>query len=791
MENKNSYLPDILADDSVKSTPEYALKVFQYIRDYSRSEYFTKRNARYERARKYLDGRQDIKDYREELNIGIDGTSKGGKYELAGTSIIRTYIRKIEGKLLSDDLTVNIESSDIYSKKKKSKRIAEYIFNKELAPQLEALKAQGIDLEIPTEKKFKTQEELELWVNSDNKLMEEIILETEITDNFDDNKFLQEKRRKIIHDAITYNLIVNKTYLDSNGFIKHKNILPDNFIHPLSYENDLSDIMWCAERVEINISDARILFKNEITEEELYNMALLSKSATSIGFSQNYDRKWENSMIRPYDDFKITLIEGYIKLLKDESLVVALGKYDNKYALPSSKKNALSKKGKDRVIEEIDRQRYDVWCGFWCEGLDKVIKWGKMKGQLKKNSELQDVSLPYSCYMYENTLGSGVSMVESVIGLVRQLDILEAKLYNSLANIKPDPIAIDVDALSDVYLYGFNDIVDSNGNPIATSPKTLLDIYDATGKLFHSTKSNITGDNDFDVNGRQKMPITPLGAGMSDTPQRIRAMIDVIKQYIKETLGYNDYTDGTSSNDRSNQLMIQTQVSVTNNSMKFLEDAVLSVIKQTAEKTGIIIWDSISLEKDGVYAKKIGEVNAEALRESNDAMDIFDFNVYIEKGLDAYQLQLREQNLNTAISAGSIDFFQAEKVRRYKNYDLAMAHLEVEKRNREDQIKQMDAMHQQQLAAAQNQQAQVAQQIEQQKMEVEAKKEQQKFIYDLMLNIVKLGKDFESLPEEVKLIAKPYLDELKTKEDIKKQMAQNIQDNQSQEDAINQEQMMQ
>ncbi len=222
MENKNSYLPDILADDSVKSTPEYALKVFQYIRDYSRSEYFTKRNARYERARKYLDGRQDIKDYREELNIGIDGTSKGGKYELAGTSIIRTYIRKIEGKLLSDDLTVNIESSDIYSKKKKSKRIAEYIFNRELAPQLEALKAQGIDLEIPTEKKFKTQEEFELWVNSDNKLMEEIILETEITDNFDDNKFLQEKRRKIIHDAITYNLIVNKTYLDSNGFIKHK-----------------------------------------------------------------------------------------------------------------------------------------------------------------------------------------------------------------------------------------------------------------------------------------------------------------------------------------------------------------------------------------------------------------------------------------------------------------------------------------------------------------------------------------------------------------------------------------
>lgn len=764
MDNKQTYLPDILADDSTKSTNEYALKVFEYIRNYARSDYFNRRNERYAKARKYIDGQQDIKDYAEALNIGLDGTSKGGKYELAGSSILRNYIRKIEGKLLNDDLSVNIESSDIYSNKKKSKKIAEYMFNMELAPQIEALKKQGIDLEIPTEKKFKTQEEFELWVNSENKLMEEIILETEITDNFDDNKFLQEKRRKIIQDSIIYNLIVVKTYIDSNGFVKHKNILPDNFIHPISYENDLSDIMWCAEQVEITISDARILFKGELTEEELYTIASNSKSATlGVGFNQSFDKKWENSIVRPYDDFKIRLIEGYIKLLKDESLIVALGKYDNKYTLPSSKRNALSKKGKERIVEEIDKKRYDVWSGYWCEGLNKVIKWGKMKGQIKKNSELQDVSLPYSCYMYENMLGSGVSMVESTIGLVRQLDILEAKLFNALSSITPDKIIIDVDALRDVQLHGFNDISLDDGTQI-TSPRTLLDIYHATGKLFFSSKSNITGDNDFDVNGRQKTPITPLGAGVSDTPQRIAMMIDIIKQYIKETIGYNDYTDGTSNKDRANQLMIQTQVSVTNNSLKFLDDAVLSVIKQAAEKTGIMIWDSISLEDNGVYAEKIGKVNVESLRESNDKMDIFDFNVYIEKGLDQYQMQLREQNLNTAISAGAIDFFQAEKIRRYKNYDLAMAHLEVEKRNREDQIKAIDAENQQKQAAAQNQQAQLSQQIEQQKMAQESKKEQQKFVYELMLDIVKLGKSFDELPEEVKLIAQPYLQELRTQE---------------------------
>lgn len=764
MDNKKTYLPDILADDSVKATDEYALSVFQYIFNYSRSEYFNKRNARFNKSRKYIDGQQDIKDYADVLDMGIDGTSKGGKYELAGTSILRNYIRKIEGKLLGDDLSVNIESSDIYSKKKKSRRIAEYMFNRELAPQLEALKAQGIDLEIPTEKKFKTQEELELWINSENKLMEEIILETEITDNFDDNRLLQEKRRKIIQDAIIYNLIVVKTYLDANGYVKHKNILPDNFIHPISYENDLSDIMWCAEQVEITISDARILFKNELTEKELHAMASMSKSVTTgVGFHQSFDRKWESAVSRPYDDFKIILLEGYIKLLKDESLVVALGKYDNKYTLPSSRKNALSKKGKERIVEEIDKKRYDVWCGFWCEGLDKVIKWGKMKGQIKKNSELQDVALPYSCYMYENVLGSGVSMVESTIGLVRQLDILEAKYFNAISSITPDRIAIDVNSFNDVQLHGFDDISLPDGTKIS-SPRTLLDIYNATGKLFYATKSNITGDNDFDANGRPKMPITDLGAGMSDTPQRIKMMIDAMKQAIKETLGYNDYTDGTSSNDRSNQLMIQTQVAVTNNALRFLEDAVLSVIKQTAEKTGIMIWDSISLDNNGIYAQKIGEVNADALRESNDKMDIFDFNVSIEKGLDAYQLQLREQNLNTAISAGSIDFFQAEKIRRYKNYDLAMAHLEVEKRNREDQLKAIDAENQQVLAKEQNQQAEVAKEIEQQKMDVEHKKEQKKFVYELMLSIVKLGKSFEELPSEVKLIVQPYFQELRTQD---------------------------
>ncbi len=765
--DKRSTLPDILASDTVKRTEDYAVKIFKYIIDYSKSDYFNKRNDRFSRNRKYLDGQQDIKDYADFFDITLANNEGIGKYEVAGNNLGRHYLRLMD-KFLNDDITIKVESSDIHSNKRKSKILAKYRFNLEMQDMIEKFKQQGVDISEKVDKNFESSAELDLWAASENNIMEEIILESEIQDNFNDEHFNTESERRILEHLFVCGVSHTETYYDSNNMIKHRVILPDRKIDPICERNDMYDRLWSGEVMEMTISDARILFGDDVKEEELYKLAA-NNDNPAFSLYPKWDEKWNTSAFVPYNDYKIKVLKAYIKLIKDDSVVKAISDKGNVFLRKLENKGKI----KNAVISDIiTDKKYELWSGYYIERINKVFKWGKVKNMIKKNGSIEDVQIPYSSYMYENVLGSNVSVVETMIPYIRLIDILWGIYHNVISGISPDKYQINIDALNNVLVDGYADspTVDEDGNIQSqrTSHQKLIELFFKKGLLFARDLSTSSGESLANLGTTSNKPVVFLGSGVSDSPQRIMQMIEIAEQQMKKSVGFNDWTDNSSVSDRANQLTIQNQVNVTNNATKFLEDSIYSIVKQVAEKTGIMIWDSIVF--DGYYAKKIGKSNATLIKEENEKPYEFDFNINIEKGLTPLEMQRREQNINTALSAGLINPVQAESIRGYKNFKLAMQKLELElARERKDKYEQeVRVVTEQAKEQAEKDKALIDQKNVDNQFQLQ--KQREEFAQNMLLEAFKSGKAVNDLDDAYKVLVMPYINDIQLQEAAKQQM---------------------
>jgi hypothetical protein len=343
--------------------------------------------------------------------------------------------------------------------------------------------------------------------------------------------------------------------------------------------------------------------------------------------------------------------------------------------------------------------------------------------------------------MHENLDLENMAIPERMETSIRQMTLAHLKIQQLIAKLRPAGLIIDIDSLSEINI----------GQGKALNPLELQKVYDQTGNIYYRRKTE-------DGEGMNGIPIQE--APNTGSIGQIQQLISVYNHYLdrlRDEIGVNEYREGAQVNPKLGLGVQQSQIQASNNATDFIYDAYLNIYQQTSFKIALLLYDSV------LYGGKQYE---EYLNPDSVKGRVFD--VMIEVMPDDKEKQFVEQMVQTALSAGIIEFEDAFRIRSIKNTKLAEMYLSKAKSIKEQKEMQKAQMNSQMNAQAQQQSIQVKAQADAQLQQVEAQTKaaiittemkhkqelsQQEFVQNALLKSFELGRP---LSPELQAIVQQY-----------------------------------
>jgi len=752
-----------------KRDEKEGLKVSKYLERAFNSGYFSKRNKKFDKNRKFARGRQPMAEFLDLLNV--DGKEAFVNLDMKAPAIAPKFIQVMIGGFMKREEKVRVSAIDPISTDKKKYEREEAEFRMNFGDEIKGIEEQaGLKLIPDNAYTPEDYEELDLFFGGQYQLPEEIMFEKGITAVLDTSGW-DVVKRKLLEDMIEVGLACTKVTSSRDGKITVRRVIPENLIYSYSDYDDFRDMSFIGEVISMKISDLRELYPN-IEEEKFFKISQKSKNYTS---SVKWEEKFRYNVDRPYDDFTVDVLDFEIRTVDSMIYQARINKFGN---LIVEKKDKEPQKVGDN--KEIIRKTMKVnYRGVYVMNSDIMLEWGVAKNMIKPSiaKELSDVFFSYSLYMHENLDLENMAIPERMETSIRQMTLAHLKIQQLVAKLRPSGLIIDIDALSDISL----------GQGKNVTPMEIQQIYDQTGNIYYRRKTE-DGDN---VNG---VPISE--APNSGSIGQIQELITVYNHYLtrlRDEIGVNEYREGASVNPKLGLGVQRSQVEASNNATDFIYDGYLNLYKQTSFKSALLLYDSV-LYGGRQYRDYISD------KEVKDKQ----FDVIVEVMPDEAEKQFLNSMIQTAISANAIDFEDAFKVKNIKNYKLAEMYLSKAKRKkmRDDMQKaqqnsEMNAQSQQQSIMAKAQADAQTQQVEAQSKiaitDAESKMKsdlsRQDFIQLALMKSFELDRE---LPDEIQSIVDQYFQEKEEQKQMamqqqQEQMMQQMQQQEAQEGAEGQQ----
>jgi hypothetical protein len=724
--------------DSVqtKSDKRYGAKFAQTILDAlkNQSSYFSLRNAKFRQAEAFSMGEQDMQEYLDRMNI--DGKEAFVNLDLTPPAFAPKFLEILIARFMERRERPTVKAVDKGSKKKRQRQKDEAEFRmRKGGDVIEPLSGMaGISLEDPEAYTPTDKEDLELWHEFENFLDEEVSFEKMITDTLEDSSY-EIHKRALLTDLAVKGMAVAYTYRDANGNKKYRRCIPDNVLYLSTDRDDFADCKLIGEIERMKIADARQCYP-QISEQQWFKMFQ--------SVSKNTDLAWDNtfahSLIRPYDDCEIEVFRFAVITTEDRHWVASTDKpgklhVDEKQARPVYP-NGAPPAGKEPIAKKIQV----VYEGCYSTALREMLYWQMQKQMIKPHYALHEVFGPYCVVMPNQRQMVNKSMMMRAIPIIKQLILVHLRLQVMIAKMRPDGWAIDIAGLHDVDL----------GLGRKSSPLELQRVSDQTGYVYFSSR-------DEDGNLIQD-PIRPIEN--NNVVSKIESLIaahNFYLQRLRDDLGTNEYVEGQGVNPKLGLGIRDGQVEASNRATDFLYKYYIILLEQIALRFAVMEWyDIMDGKRDEEYGIK-----------KEDYIDLQP-DVHITMLPTDEEQQYLTVITEKAITAGSITFEEAFKVRRLAKTNVRLAEIylaKYEKMRKAQAIQENQANIQ---ATAQAQQQSNAQthnntlQIEQ--LKGQSKLEQIKtqgdyasnaFVESLILEFAKLGQPVS--PEYMPLVQQ-YLD---------------------------------
>jgi hypothetical protein len=738
-----------LGNSKLKRDTEEGLKISKFLQKAYNSGYFTRRNKKFEKNRKFSRGKQPMQEFLDLLNV--DGKEAFVNLDMKAPAIAPKFMQVIIGGFMKRDEKVRATAIDPVSVERKKYDRDEAEFRMNFGDEVRGIEQQaGVKLMAEGDFTPADYDELELYFGLEYQLPEEILFEKGCDYVFYENGWPVIKR-KILEDVSETGLGATKVTTGPNGKINLRRVVPENSFYGFSNYDDFRDVSFIGEVLSMKLVDIRNQYPN-MPEEKIWQLA---KQAKQYSQSVKWDDRFRYSIDRPYDDWTVDVLDYEIKTIDSMMYQAKTNKYGNLTAV-DRKDKAPQRLGDNKEL--ITKDMYVIYRGVYVLNTDTMLEWGVAKNMIKPSTtkEIADAYFSYSVYMHENLDLENMAIPERMETSIRQMTLAHLKIQQLIAKLRPSGLIIDIDSLSDINI----------GQAKALSPLELQAVYDQTGNIYYKRRTE-------DGDSQNGIPIQE--APNSGSVSQIQQLIMVYNHYLerlRDEIGVNEYREGSGVNPKLGLGVQQAQIQASNNATDFIYDAYLSLYQQTAFKISLLLYDSV------LYG---GKQYADYL--SPDKVKGKQFDVKIEVMPDEKERQFLEGMIQTALSAGMVDFEDAFRIRSIKNTKLAEMYLKKAKKNKEKaemdkarQNSEMNAQSQQQSIQAKAQADAQLQQVEAQskiavvstEMKMKQDLSQQEFIQTALLKSFELGRP---LSEELQALVNQYFTKKQQEEMMMQQQA--------------------
>ncbi len=710
-----------LGNSKLKRDTAEGLKISKFLQKAYNSGYFNRRNRKFEKNRKFSRGKQPMAEFLDLLNV--DGKEAFVNLDMKAPAIAPKFMQVIIGGFMKRDEKVRATAVDPVSvdRKKYDKDEAEFRMN--FGEEVRGIEEQS-GVKLMSEGQFTPEdyEELELYFGLEYQLAEEILFEKGCEYVFYENGWNVIKR-KLLEDISETGIGATKVSVGNNGKIHVRRVVPENSFYGFSTYDDFRDVSFIGEVISMKLVDIRNQYPN-MPEEEIWKLAQRAKQYTQ---TVKWDDRFRYAIDRPYDDWTVDVLDYEIKTIDNVLYQAKTNKYGNLTAV-DRKDKVPQKLGENKQL--ITKDMFVIYRGVYVLNSDTMLEWGIAKNMIKPSTvkEMADAFFSYSIYMPENLDLENMAIPERMETSIRQMTLAHLKIQQLVAKLRPSGLIIDIDSLSDINI----------GQGKALNPLELQRVYDQTGNIYYKRR---TEDGD-QMNG---LPIQE--APNAGSVSQIQELISVYNHYLdrlRDEIGVNEYREGAAINPKTGLGVQQSQIQASNNATDFIYDAYLNIYQQTSFKIALLLYDSV------LYGGKQYENYL-----SPDKVKGKVFDVKIEVMPDISERQFVESMIQTALSAGMIEFEDAFRIRSIKNTKLAEMYLTKAKKNKQKQKMEEAKQNSEMNAQAQQQSAMVAEQARQQTVQAETqgklavtttemkmKQElsQQEFIQNILLKSYETGK---------------------------------------------------
>jgi|SRR5882757_2180655 len=749
-----------------KEDPRFGIKLAQAISstvDRGYNGYYTRRNGKIKISRDIAAGHQSMTQFLDLMNI--DGKKAFVNLDLSPPCIAPKFMDIMTQRFMERSEEVKVSAIDPLSMRKQAREKEEAEFrmgNKDLinAIQQEA----GVPVEDPTAYTPEDKDDLEFYFGYEYQLPEEIKFEKAVSYVLIDNDWLPVCKRKIIEDMEETPFAATRTYVDVNGKIKIRVCEPENTFYSWSKFNDLRDIAWCGELYKMKVTEYRARFAEdyirkygpEEAEKKLFEdvMTAASQFPDYTALSWNYD--WSFSYYRPYDDWEIEVMDFEFKTVDNDIYTTKTNKYGNLIAV--DKRNKIPQNlGESKEI--VSKQVYNVYRGYYVRKLDKLFCWGLAKNMIRPQSNLSDVYFSYSFYMPKNRNMDNVTLPERMKSSINQMTLSHLKIQQLIAKMRPAGILVDINGLQDIDL----------GLGHTVTPLEMQAVYDQTGNVYYRSIKE-------DGETRQIVPIQELpNAGSVAQIQNCINIYNFYLERLRQDLGTNEYVEGQSVNPKLGLGVMENQMASSNRATAYIYEGYLSLMQNTCRKVAMLLWDNVMFGGKE-YRHFIGDEELE---------DKY-FDVNIEMLPDEMERAKIDQKVETALSAGIIEFQDAFKINNIKNVKLKELYLSrAQKRNQQMKIQEnqanIKATSDAQIASAQATTQGKQQELQtdyrgkaviaQMNADASSKLELQKFVQQLQLVSFETG---TPIPADMQAIVDGFYDSMAEQETQQQEMADSV-----------------
>ena len=384
-------------------------------------------------------------------------------------------------------------------------------------------------------------------------------------------------------------------------------------------------------------------------------------------------------------------------------------------------------KNKEGDYSKVSRAIECLYEGVLILGTDKLIKWEMAKNMMRPKSDFTKVKMNYSIVAPRMYNGRIESLVGRMTSFADMIQLTHLKLQQIMSRMVPDGIYLDADGLAEIDL----------GNGTNYNPQEALNMFFQTGSIIGRS---MTADGDMNPG---KMPVQEIQSGAGG--QKMQALIanyNYYLQMIRDVTGLNEARDA-STPDKDALVGVQKLAAANSNTAtRHILQAGLFITSEIAECLSLRISDVIEYSPTrDAFVRGIGIHNVATLEEISQ-LHLYDFGIFIELMPDVEEQMLLENNIQMAISQGTIDLEDAIDVREIKNIKLANQVLKLRriKKQERDQILQQQNIQAQAEANMQTQQASA---------ELEVQKNQAKTQADVQLEQMKSQMESQKMEQEV------------------------------------------